>query len=163
MLFGIGTQADNTPGAGLTVLNLDDVGNFGTTFQSVSYPNSFTDTGSNSLFFGTYDTTTKKASTGITVCNLGTTANPAYFYCPSSELSETATMTGGTNTSTQKSVNFNVGNANSLTGYALSDLAATNSDGKSFDWGLPFFFGRTVYVGLNGKSSSLGSNMYIAF
>lgn len=163
MYFGIGTQSDNTPAAGVTALLLNDVGNFGTTFQSKSYPNSFTDTGSNGLFFGTYDTTTKQASTGIAACNLGSTSNPAWFYCPSSEVSESATMSGGTNTTTKKSVNFNVGNAKTLNGYALSDLAATNSDATSFDWGLPFFYGKTVYVGLEGASSSLGSGIYVAF
>ena len=160
LFFGVGTQADNTPSAAVKVLGLNDVGNFGTTFQSVSYPNSFADTGSNSLFFGTYDATAKKASTGIPACNLGTTANPAYFYCPTSELSETATMTSG---STSAAVSFNVGNVNNLNGYALSDLGATNSDGTSFDWGLPFFYGRTVYVGLEGSKSSVGSGKYIAF
>ena len=54
-------------------------------------------------------------------------------------------------------------NVNTATGFAISDLAGTNSDGATFDWGLPFFMGRTVYVGLEGKSSSLGSGMYIAF
>jgi hypothetical protein len=159
MYFGIGTQANNKPASGLTVLQLNGFGNFDTKFQSVDYPNSFADTGSNSYFFGTYDKTTKKASTGIAVCNLGSTSNPAWFYCPSSELSETATVSGGASTS----VAFNVGNVNNLNGYAMSDLAATNSDDKSFDWGLPFFYGKTVYVGLEGSSSSLGSGTYVAF
>lgn len=163
LFFGIGTQANNTPPAGLTVLDLDSSGNFGTTFQTTSYPNSFTDTGSNGLFFGTYDASTKKASTGITTCNLGTATNPSYFYCPSSELSESATLTGAANPNTKKSISFNIGNASTLSNYALSDLAATNSDGTSFDWGLPFFYGRTLYIGLQGTSSSLGSNLYVAF
>ncbi|HEY3929803.1 MAG TPA: DUF3443 family protein [Candidatus Koribacter sp.] len=162
MYFGIGTQSNNTPASGVKVLGLNGYGNFGTSFQSKSYPNSFADTGSNSYFVGTYDSSTKKASTGIAVCNLGSSSNPAYFYCPSSELSETATMSSSSSSAT-KSVSFNVGNANTLNGYAMSDLAATNSDGTSFDWGLPFFYGRTVYVGLDGTSSSLGSGAYVAF
>lgn len=162
MYFGVGTQANNTPGSGLTVLQLNGYGNFGTTFQGKSFPNSFTDTGSNSYFFGTYDSSTKKASTGIAVCNLGSSSNPAWFYCPSSELNESAKVTGGAN-SASTTVSFNVGNAKTINGYALSDLAATNSDGTSFDWGLPFFFGKTVYVGLEGTSSSVGNGMYVAF
>lgn len=168
MYFGIATQADNTPAAGLTVLDLNDVGDFGTNFQSTSLPDSFADTGSNALFFGTINANTLKTSTGITGCNLGTSANPAYFYCPSSELSETATIAGGDNPATTKSVSFNVGNANTLAGGALSDLAGPDATSipdasTSFDWGLPFFFGRSVYVGFEGASSPLGSDLYIAF
>lgn len=162
MYFGIGTQANNKPAAGVTVLQLNGYGNFGTTYKGKSFPNSFTDTGSNAYFFGTYDSSTKKASTGIAACNVGTKADPAWYYCPSSELSESATVTGGAN-SASTTVSFNVGNVNSINGYASSDLASTNSDGTSFDWGLPFFFGKTVYVGLEGTSSSLGSGTYVAF
>jgi hypothetical protein len=165
LYFGVGTQSDNTPASGLTVLALNDLGNIGTTFQSKSLPDSFVDSGSNGLFFGTINTSTLVTSTGITGCNLGTTAEPNYWYCPSSELSETATMSSG---SASKSVSFSVGNANTLSGEAFSDLAGPNTTdipdaSTSFDWGIPFFFGRTVYIGLEGSNSSLGSNAYVAF
>jgi Protein of unknown function (DUF3443) len=163
MYFGVGTQSNNTPAAGISVIQLDNQANFTTMFQSKTYGKSFADTGSNALFFGTYDTGTKQASTGFTVCDLGTTSNPAYFYCPSSELSESATIQSNVTTTAKSTVNFSIGNAKNSVGYAIGDLAGTNTDGTSFDWGLPFFFGRTVYVGLEGTSSSLGSGMYIAF
>jgi hypothetical protein len=165
MYFGIGTQSDNTPPAGLTVVALDGYGNFVSKFQSTTYPKSFTDTGSNAYFFGTVtNKTSLTTSTGIKACNLGTSANPAYFYCPSSELSESATIASSATPSATKDISFSIGNANTLSGYALSDIAGTNdSDATAFDWGLPFFYGRTVYVGLEGASSSLGSGMYVAF
>jgi hypothetical protein len=170
MYFGIGTQSDNTPPAGLTVLQLNNLLNFGTTFQSASLPDSFADTGSNGLFFGYLtNTTTLATNDGITACNLAASGQPAvYFYCPSSELSETAQMAGGANPSVTTTASFNVGNANNLGGGAISDLAGpdtTTTPGynTSFDWGLPFFFGRTVYVGVEGASSSLGSGVYMAF
>jgi hypothetical protein len=74
------------------------------------------------------------------------------------------------NPSVSKVVSFQVGNVKNLAGAAYGDLAGPNDSsipnaGKIFDWGLPFFFGRTVYVGLEGTSSSIGSSstLYDAF
>jgi hypothetical protein len=171
LTFGIGTQSNNTPPSGLTVLTLDDIGNFTTTFQGGPFVDSFFDTGSNGLFFGTINSTTLVTSTGITACNLGGNGSPnSFWYCPSSELSENATIASTMNPSVSKVVSFQVGNVKNLAGAAYGDLAGPNDSsipnaGKIFDWGLPFFFGRTVYVGLEGTSSSIGSSstLYDAF
>jgi hypothetical protein len=32
-----------------------------------------------------------------------------------------------------------------------------------FDWGLPFFFGRTVYTAIEGQSTPAGVGPYFAF
>jgi hypothetical protein len=36
-------------------------------------------------------------------------------------------------------------------------------DASSFDWGLPFFYGRRVFIGIDGQASSLGTGPFYAF
>ena len=45
----------------------------------------------------------------------------------------------------------------------IPSLAGPSGDGTSFDWGLPFFFGRSLFIGFEGRSSTLGSGAYFAF
>jgi hypothetical protein len=66
-------------------------------------------------------------------------------------------------------VGFGVANANTqLSGnnMVFANLAgASGSDISSdFDWGLPFFYGRKVYVGITGKTATgLGTGPYWAY
>jgi hypothetical protein len=36
-------------------------------------------------------------------------------------------------------------------------------DSGAFDWGLPFYFGRNVFVGMVNRSSKLGAGPYFAY
>jgi hypothetical protein len=39
-----------------------------------------------------------------------------------------------------------------------------NYDGnKTFDWGLPFYYGRTVFTAIEGQNTSAGAGPYFAF
>jgi hypothetical protein len=60
-------------------------------------------------------------------------------------------------------VNFNVGNADALNGRfsALNEVAGPNPGG--FDWGLSFFFGRTVFTAIEGQTTPGGVGPYFAF
>jgi hypothetical protein len=146
IVLGIGTQSNNSP-SGATAFATNSEGYFNTTFNGSTSNSSFIDSGSNGLFF----------SSSITQCSSG-------FYCPSSTQSLTAVI-GDTTGSTQVSVSFSIMSESTLVATgdsAFNDLGGTNVL-SGFDWGLPFFFGRKVYVGFEGGTSSIGSGTYWAF
>ena len=144
LVFGIGTQSDNALGKA-TVLTLDpDDYTFVTVFQGRTYVG-FIDSGSN---FNTF------ADSGIPQC-----ADQPGFYCPPETLSLTATNTGLDGQSGQ--VDFKVADVDSLAvalpdGNAANDVAVVNPgsstlNDRSFDWGLPFFYGRSVFTAIEGR------------
>lgn len=155
LIFGIGTQSDNGLGSA-HVYTIDttaqNFGNISTTFKGQSY-SSFLDTGSNAYFF--LDSTT----TGLPTCPSPETG----FYCPSSRVSFSATNTGANNAST--TISFSIDNADTL----FSNLADTvfptlgGPNSGVFDWGLPFFYGRNVFVAIDGASTPGGAGPYWAY
>jgi len=150
MLFGIDTQPNNGS-SGRTTLLATAQGYISTTLPATTMVNSFIDSGSNGLFFGTNH---------LPACSSGA----AGFYCPTSNTSFTTTL-AGTNPASA-SVQFLVGNALSLfvTRYAVLPTLAGPLDNTSFDWGLPFFYGRRVFIGIEGATpSSLGNGPLYAF
>lgn len=153
IVFGIGTQTNNTM-SGATVIPLDGQALFTTAYNNHTYMDgSFVDTGSNGLFF--LDSTT----TGFPTCG-----DAPGFYCPSSTQNLNATIESAVS-SASKGISFSVANADSLfantSAFVYGNLAGPNSG--SFDWGLPFYFGRNVYQVIEGKSTSSGPGPYIAF
>jgi hypothetical protein len=163
--FGVDTESNNKSGTQSVVALDPDVGEFITNFNGQSLPDSVFDTGSNGYYF---------ADSSITQC----TGNYAGFYCPSSPLSLSATVQGedesGAPVGTAYTANFSVASAESLstsepTYIAFSNLAGvlpTSGNGSlsgSFDWGLPFYYGNTVYTVYEGYSSSVGPGPYVAF
>lgn len=152
LMLGIGTQANNAPGSA-TVYQLNSNGTLTTTFNSQSYPASVIDSGSNANFF---------PDSALAVC----TGNAAGFYCPASTTSLSAINTGANNASS--TISFSVVNADTLfqnSSYtASSGLGGTAMAGaNSFDWGLPFFFGRTVFTAIEGKSGGGATGPYVAY
>jgi hypothetical protein len=150
LFFGIGTQSDNALGSA-QVYTTDASGNFITTFKNVAYHQSYLDTGSNGFFF------LDPSTVGIPTCS-----DNSSFYCPPSTVQYTATTTGLNGTSAQ--ISFSVANADSL--FSTHNWAFSNLGGPSprvFDWGLPFFFGRNVFVGIEGQTSPAGVGPYWAY
>lgn len=151
LIFGVGTQSNNGLG-GAQVYTTDDLGNFTTVYAGTSYPSSFIDSGSNGLFF------LSSSVTGITQCS----DSDAAFYCPSKTVSLSAQNVGQNGTS--GTVAFSIANAEQLfstDNAAFSDLGGHNSG--AFDWGVPFFLGRKVFVAIEGEQTSAGPGPYWAY
>jgi hypothetical protein len=152
LIFGIGTQSNNALGSA-AVYTLNNNGNFTTTYNSTQYTG-FLDSGSNALFF----------KDAITRCAGSPQHASALFYCPSGTLHLSASIQGhGGNSST---IPFDVANADSLlinnsNNTAFNNLAGFNN--SQFDWGLPFFYGRSVFTAIEGKAVPGGSAPYVAF
>ncbi|MGE5360697.1 MAG: DUF3443 family protein [Bacteroidales bacterium] len=159
LTFGIGTQTDNALGSAI-VQTQNGSGNITTVFQNASYSSSFIDSGSNALYF------LDSKTTGLPACQFS-----AGLYCPSTTQFLMATNTGANGKSNV--VNFAVANADKLPApnWVFDDVAGSSSVGGSqsglpslyFDWGLPFFFGRTVFVAIEGRSTPGGAGPYWAY
>ena len=142
VFFGVNTQSDNMTGAaqwfGLDAIRGDLTTNYGNT----QLTQSFIDSGSNAYFF----------NSALKMC---TNTYDTGFYCPTAATGETAVITAMTNTATA-TINFTVDNTDTLfttySTYAVyPNLAGSNTTlsstlSNSFDWGLPFFYGRPVAV-----------------
>jgi hypothetical protein len=154
LVFGIGTQANNGIGTA-TVIGVDSgTGNFTTIYNGTNYSSSIIDSGSNGFFF---------PDAGMPVC---TDPSAAGFYCPSATRNLSATIQGRNGRSA--SINFSVANAVTLVtnnpGFtAFVNLGAPQFGGAGFDWGLPFFYGRSVYTAIEGASTPGGPGPYVAF
>jgi hypothetical protein len=149
MVFGIGTQSNNALGTA-TVFPLDANGEFSTTFKGQSYP-AFVDSGSNGFFF------LDQSLTGLTVC-----ADNNGFYCPGSQANLSAVTDSG---SASANVAFAIANADTLFGnqsaFVFNSLGGPNPG--TFDWGLPFFFGRSVFNAIDGKTTPAGPGPFWAY
>jgi hypothetical protein len=152
LVFGVDTESNNSS-SGATVLTLDaDTGNLTTKFDGQTDTASFFDSGSNGLYFN---------DSSLTTCT-----DNVQFYCPASTTSLSAMIVGQNNVSVP--VDFSVANTDDLGAgdaslVAFSNLAGTYSTSNTFDWGLPFFYGRNVYTVFENASTAAGAGPYVAF
>lgn len=148
LVFGIGTQADNALGSA-KVLATNGSGDISTVYKGQTY-DSFIDSGSNGYFF------LDSATTGIPTCT-----STKDFYCPTGSQQLTASNRGTNGVST--SVAWTIDNADSIP-QSLNVLPTIGGpNAGSFDWGLPFFFGRTVFTAIEGQSTPGGTGPYFAY
>ena len=130
-----------------------NAGNITTTFNGVAYPSSFIDSGSNGIFF------LDSATTGIPTC----AGMNSPWYCPTSSPDRLSATNQGTN-GNQGIVNFSIENADQL--FNTSNIAFSTLGGPltgSFDWGLSFFYGRTVFTAIENMNTPGGPGPYVAY
>jgi hypothetical protein len=149
LIFGIDTESNNASSGLQYVVPVNDNGYITTMFEGASLTDSFIDSGSNAYFF---------TDSSLTQCSQSGFSG---FYCPSGATALSAQIEANT----AASISFTVSSAEALSqsDFAAPQLAGTNSDAESFDWGLPFFYGRSVAVAIQGYTTSAGSGPYIAF
>jgi Protein of unknown function (DUF3443) len=160
LIFGIDTQTDNASGT-QTVLTVNDNAELLMTFNGQTLAQSFIDSGSNGIFF---------ADSSITTCAAppsDPTSQIVNFYCPSNTLTLPITIQGMNGTMTNN-LTFDVGNAITMLNNpfdAYPQLAGTlpPNNAGTFDFGLPFFYGRRVAVAVQGAMTTVGTGPYIAF
>ena len=136
LILGINSQANNMLGSNASVLTADGSGEINTFFNNQWIPGFF-DTGSNGLFFN-------DSSIPMCATNLG-------WYCPTIPITFSAMNAPASNFTPSKTSFFTVDNADLLFlsgNAAYNDLAAPLPGITAFDWGLPFFYGRNVWIGI---------------
>ena len=152
LIFGIGTQSNNQVTSSL-VLTTGATGYFSTLLAGQSLNTSFIDTGSNGLYFD---------SSTIPTCSGSVSSS---FYCPKSLLTFSTTQSGIN--AGNSPVVFSVDNAITLFSdpakTVLPNLAGAIGNARTFDWGLPFFYGRRVFTGIEGQPSTVGTGPLYAF
>lgn len=153
MYFGIDTQTNNASGS-QTVIETDDIGEFTIAFNGQSFSQSFIDSGTNGNYF----------TSNLPTC---TQTNYTDFYCPTSTQSLSATLHGLNGITSV--IPFSVANTYTMlnanpTFAVFPDLGGTYpGTTPTFDFGLPFFYGRRVAVALENVTTAVGAGPYFAF
>jgi len=188
LIFGINTQSNNLTtltnpnvyyasnyfqqsGCGFSAGNFNSalVSTTGAyNLDTANYCNSFIDSGSNGIFMPNDGTPTPIPT--------DTTANGSWFLPtnPSTTITVTATQQGidpstGNPSGSPNTFSFPIINAETVLfpsnggndSVFLGLGAPSGSTIGGIDWGLPFFFGRSVYVGIEGESATIGSAGYV--
>ena len=153
LVFGIGTQTNNQIPPAAKMLFVDpnpaDPGYlyFATTSGATTYPLSYIDSGSNAFFFD--DASLAKGCQSSPAASSG-------WYCPAIAQKRTAMITDAFGASAP--VDYSVLNADLLfqtSSASFATLAGSAGQGTStFVWGMPFFYGRTVFTSIWGQALS---------
>jgi hypothetical protein len=163
ILFGLATQTDNAlPATGLTVLGANTSGDFTATYNGgTTVLPALIDSGTDEYKFDASN------DPNMPVCSLPTSSAQwlGGYYCPLvAPESVFAVNTGlGVNNATS-TVHFAVADPNS---FVANATAFTNLGGgrltATFTWGMPFFYGRKIYVGIDQAMSGTLKGPFYAY
>jgi hypothetical protein len=155
LIFGISTQADNAlPVTGLTVLGANGSGDFTATYNGgTAVLPALIDSGTESYAFN--DPT-------IAVCTSGAFIG---YYCPAvAPQSVFAVNTGVGVNNAVSTVDFAIADPNT---FVVNAAALTNLGGgggsTGFTYGMPFFYGRKTYIGIDQRSAGSYTGPYYAY
>lgn len=184
LIFGIDTQSNNTVGQA-TVYAANARGNITTTYKDKLLPSSFLDTGANGLFFfdpaihpctaaaSFYCPPTTLALSAVNTATEGRASGTVQFTVENSQQldpSIRAVSVGGTIGRSLGNKDFEWLIAENTQSQELAVRAANVggnpkqlSRSTAFVWGMPFFFGRTVFVAIDGASTLHGQGPYWAY
>jgi hypothetical protein len=157
LIFGIETQTDNAlPATGLTVLGTDANGDFTAAFNgSATVLPALIDSGTDSYAFD---------DPAIPVCTTGVFQGG--YYCPTvAPLSVYAVNTGVGANNANNRVDFAIADPSNTfvtTASAFIDLAG-GPGSTNFTWGMPFFYGRKIYVGIDQRMAGAYTGPYYAY
>ena len=150
LVFGIGTQQNNRLPSAAHIIPLDSNGFFTTTYKGAVFARGVLDSGSNTNTFQ----------------DRAIPFDPWRRYTPPTPLSLSALLKPGSGATVPVTVPFQVANTAGLMNgpYAAhDDLPVYTSLSSYFIWGLPFFFGRDVFTGLNGAQIGAQTGPFVAF
>ena len=155
LIFGLATQTDNAlPASGLTVLGTDANGDFRASYNgSSTLLPALMDSGTDAYAFD--DQSIPPCSTGAFVG----------YYCPTvAPLAAFAQNTGVGVNDASNTVNFAIADPNTFVPGAAAFAGLGGGGGSSFfTWGMPFFYGQKVYVGIDQRVSGAFTGPFYAY
>ena len=155
LIFGIATQTDNAlPSTALTVLGAGANGDFTATYNGgTTVLPALIDSGTDAYSFD--DPT-------IAVC-----ASGAYvgYYCPAVAPQSLFAVNAGVGTyNATNTVDFAIADPNSFVAGAAAFIDLGGGGGSTrFTWGMPFFYGRKVYFGIDQRVSGTYTGPFYAY
>jgi hypothetical protein len=155
LVFGLSTQSDNAlPAAGLTVLGADGNGDFTATYNgSAAVLPALIDSGTD--HYGFDDPT-------MAVCTSGEFIG---YYCPAvAPQTVFAVNTGVGANNAISSINFAIYDPNSFVAGAAAFIGLGGGGGSTrITWGMPFFYGRSVYFGFDQRVADTYTGPFYAY
>jgi hypothetical protein len=158
LIFGIATQTDNAlPAMGLTVLGADGNGDFKAAYNGgTTLLPALIDSGTDAYWFD---------DPSIPPCPALTYGIFSGYYCPAVAPQSVFTVNTGVGVNNASStVNFAIGDPGTFVANATAFNSLAGGGGSTrFIWGMPFFYGRKIYLGIDQRIAGTYTGPYYAY